>query len=112
VIANADPLRVRQIIRNLLTNAMRFGGPEVVVELGREDDAVCVRVKDNGPGPSPEVAERIFEPYVRTLDAVTTPRSIGLGLAVARHLALLMDGDIRFVRRDGWTEFELKLPPA
>jgi PAS domain S-box-containing protein len=112
VTAHADPLRLRQIVRNLLANAVRFGGPEVVVELGSDGDTVSLLVKDNGSGPPPEVAERIFDPYVRTVDAVTTPRSIGLGLAVARHLAQLMDGDLQYARKNGWTEFELRLPTA
>jgi PAS domain S-box-containing protein len=110
VAAWADPLRLRQVIRNLLTNAVRFGGPHVVVELREDTDSVRVVVRDDGAGPPPEVAERIFEPYVRTLDAVTMPASIGLGLAVARHLAQLMDGDLQYRRAGDWTEFELRLP--
>ena len=110
--AFADPLRLRQIVRNLLTNAIRFGGPEIVVELGTDGTSATVVVKDNGPGPDPGVAEKIFEPYVRMSEAITTPRSIGLGLSVARHLARLMDGELAFRRDDDWTAFELRLPSA
>lgn len=110
--ALVDPLRFRQILRNLLTNALRFGGPEVVVDVEATESHVVVVVKDNGSGPASEVADRIFEPYVRLSDNLTTPRSIGLGLAVARHLARLMDGELDFNREDGWTVFRLKVPPA
>lgn len=110
VTAIADPLRLRQIVRNLLTNAVRFGGPEVVVELGAEGSTASLIVRDNGPGPSADVADRLFEPYVRMSEAITTPRSIGLGLSVARHLARLMGGEVTFRRSDGWTEFEVRLP--
>lgn len=105
----ADPLRVRQILRNLLTNADRYGGPRAWVELSERDDSAVVRVCDSGVGLEPDDQHRIFEPYMSIHDRTGTPASVGLGLSVARQLARLMDGDVRVVPGDH-TIFELILP--
>lgn len=104
----ADPRRVRQILRNLLTNAQRHGGPELRVVAGHHRGAVWLEVRDNGEGMSEEEASRIFDPYV------TSGRrgSVGLGLAVARQLAELMGGTLEHERSAGETVFRLQLPPA
>lgn len=112
VMAWADPLRTRQIIRNLLTNAVRHGGEAIVVEVGHNGQSSRVQVKDNGDGVSGIDADRIFEAYYRANNGQTVPDSVGLGLAVCRQLAGLMDGDITYARADGWTSFELTLPLA
>jgi signal transduction histidine kinase len=50
VLAWADPLRLRQIVRNLLTNARRYGGPKVTIEAGHESRGIFLRVRDDGAG--------------------------------------------------------------
>lgn len=107
----ADTLRTRQIVRNLLTNAHRYGGGNVRVAVGRTGSEAMLVVSDDGPGVRGIDAEHIFDPYYRsqsTSDA--KPDSVGLGLAVARQLARMMGGDLVYLRRDGWTHFELTLP--
>ncbi len=106
----ADGSRVRQIIRNLVTNARKYGGDRVEVEVGRGADGPAVRVRDDGPGVPAELREAIFEPYFRAHDERGQPGSMGLGLSVSRQLARLQGGDLRYVRRDGWSVFELTLP--
>jgi two-component system sensor histidine kinase MtrB len=107
----ADPTRFRQITRNLLTNAMRYGGDEVVVATHSNGDRGILQVRDNGPGVAPEDLERIFEPYERATDVeVVRPGSVGLGLHVSRQLARLMGGDLTCRREDDETVFELTLP--
>jgi PAS domain S-box-containing protein len=107
----ADPTRFRQIARNLLTNAMRYGGEEVVVVTQSNGDRGILQVRDNGPGIDPEDLERIFEPYERATDVeVVRPGSVGLGLYVSRQLARLMGGDLTCRREDDETVFELTLP--
>ncbi len=110
VVATGDPLRVRQILRNLLTNAARYGGERVTVEAGAAAGAAWIAVSDNGDGVPDTDAERIFDSYERSANAVQQPKSVGLGLSVSRKLARLMGGDIVYSRQDGWTRFELKLP--
>jgi signal transduction histidine kinase len=112
VISHADPLRTRQILRNLLTNAARYGGDEVVVEVSESDGFGIVSVRDNGRGVSHIDVEQIFEPYYRTQGEGSAPDSVGLGLAVARQLAVLMGGNLIYRRSNSWTAFELSLPLA
>ena len=105
---HADPVRVRQIVRNLVTNAGRHGGPsiEVEVESGR------VRVSDDGPAVPLSERERMFHAYERVHDQTGTPDSVGLGLTVCRRLSRLMGGDVTY-RHDGSRSiFELSLPTA
>ncbi len=111
--AVGDPGRVRQIIRNLITNALRYGGDRIEVRFGVGDGMVRVEVADNGPGPPPEDRDRIFEPYYRAhQDADTQPAALGIGLSVARHLARLMDGELSYLRDGEWSVFRLALPGA
>jgi signal transduction histidine kinase len=110
----ADTLRTRQIVRNLLTNAHRYGGPHVRVEVSNRPEGVSLVVSDDGPGVKGIDAEHIFDPYYRSQssEADARPDSVGLGLAVARQLARMMGGDLIYRRRAGWTRFELTLPSA
>jgi signal transduction histidine kinase len=106
----ADPRRVRQILRNLLTNAIRYGGPHRRVVTGTLFDRVWLEVRDDGEGIPNDDAERIFEPYVTGNAGVQG--SVGLGLAVARQLAELMEGSLRYSRTGGESIFRLELPAA
>ena len=103
--AFADPLRVRQIVRNLVTNAVRHGAPPVAVcaEPGR------VIVTDHGAGIPVADRERVFEPYGRS-GTDHAAGSIGLGLAVSRSIADLMGGELSYRRVGAVSIFELKLP--
>lgn len=112
VTALGDPLRVRQILRNLLTNAARYGGHEVTIEVGQNESNVWLAVIDNGEGVPSRDADRIFASYQRSENAVQQPKSVGLGLSVSRKLARLMSGDLTYSRAAGLTRFELVLPAA
>lgn len=111
-VALGDPLRVRQILRNLLTNAARYGGGDVEVEIEQRGDLCLVAVSDNGSGVPPEDTERIFHSYQRSDNAVQQPKSVGLGLSVSRKLARLMGGDLTYHRAAGRTRFELTIPAS
>jgi len=91
-----DPTRVRQILYNLLSNAMKFTqAGEVSVRLSRRDDRLVISVQDSGMGMTVEQTERLFQKFAQA-DASTTRKfgGTGLGLAIARELALAMGGDI------------------
>ncbi|MGH8925126.1 MAG: sensor histidine kinase [Acidimicrobiia bacterium] len=107
-----DHLRVRQILRNLITNALRHGGDVIRVELGTSAGTGTITVIDDGPGVPPESLDRLFEPYHHGRGDAGQPASIGLGLTVSRFLARLMEGDIRLVPHPDGTAFELSLPAA
>lgn len=106
----ADPSRTRQIVRNLLSNAVRYGGDRIQVEVRTGSEETFLAVRDNGSGLSEAEAERIFEPYQRAHDRPTEPGSIGLGLTVSRQLARLMGGDVVYRADQPGTVFELRLP--
>ncbi len=109
-IAFADPIRVRQIIRNLLTNADRYGGEDVLIRSGSDTAWAVLEICDSGPPLAPELRDRIFQPYESSGPVGGQPAAIGLGLAVSRTLARLMDGSLRYRHEDGWSIFELRLP--
>jgi len=93
-----DPVRVTQIIANLLHNAAKFTpeGGLVEVELSFANAAANVRVTDHGLGIEPEQREHIFEMFARVERAGMSAHSgLGIGLALARKLAELHDGRLR-----------------
>jgi signal transduction histidine kinase len=110
--ALGDPGRVRQIIRNLLSNAVSYGGPDISISIHTDGATVSVSIGDNGVGVPPAQAERIFEPYHRVHAASPTSGTLGLGLSVSRTLARHMEGDVVYHRGGGVTTFELHLPAA
>ncbi len=110
-VAWADPLRARQIIRNLFTNAIRYGGESVRFEVDSTGGDVVVRAVDDGDSIPEAQQQMIFEPYYRAHDSPSQPASVGLGLTVARRLARLMGGDLAY-RAEGGNVFELTLPAA
>jgi signal transduction histidine kinase len=110
--AVGDPVRVRQIIRNLLSNAIRYGGDRITVDIVAIEGTMLVSVSDNGPGVPPSERERIFEAYEIAHDPGSQPSSVGLGLAVARRLARLMGGELSYERTGNVSVFELQLPRA
>ncbi len=92
-----DPTRVRQILYNLLSNAMKFTqAGEVAVRLSRLCNGLIISVKDSGLGMTREQTDRLFQKFAQA-DASTTRKfgGTGLGLAIVRHLALAMNGDIK-----------------
>jgi signal transduction histidine kinase len=105
-----DAGRLRQVLRNLLTNAERYGGPERRVETRLNDGVVEIEVRDSGGGIGRDEARKMFEPYARSHDRPGRPDSVGLGLTVSRDLARMMGGDLTY-RHDGRESiFHLALP--
>ena len=91
---NADPLRVRQILLNLIGNAIKFtesGGVKVIIS--QTGPWAVVEVHDSGPGMSPEQLNRLFQRFSR-VDRDTTSLGTGIGLELSQRLARLMQGGI------------------
>jgi signal transduction histidine kinase len=105
-----DPARVRQILRNLISNALRYGGEQIQICVDSDASTGQVMVIDNGIGVPPEEQEAIFEPYRRAHNSPSLTASMGLGLSISRQLAQLMDGDLTYRRDPGKSIFALTLP--
>ena len=108
--AYADPARLRQIVRNLLTNAERYGGPHIEVRIDKLANEASITVCDDGPGIPPAKREAIFEEWQGAETDVQHPQSIGLGLTISRRLARAMDGNLEYRYADGQSLFSLTLP--
>ena len=108
--ANADPLRFRQIVRNLVMNAIRYGGDMLRIETKTTLDGAFLYLWDNGAGIPEDRRETVFQPYKRAHNAAGLPGSVGLGLSISRQLAQLMGGDLTYDYQSGWSVFTLRLP--
>lgn len=113
-----DPVRVRQILTNFVTNALKFterGRVRIHAARGTQE-RVRLSVTDTGPGIDPSTQQRLFRPFSQADDSTTRRYGgTGLGLSICRELASLMDGDVGVASQLGrgstfWAE--IPLPPA
>ncbi|HJT37764.1 MAG TPA: ATP-binding protein, partial [Actinomycetota bacterium] len=113
-LAMADPGRLRQVLFNLVSNAIKFTpeGGRITVDVVNLEQSVTISVSDTGPGLLPEEAERIFQPYERG-SAGVDGEGAGLGLALARSLVELQGGRIWVKSTPGeGSTFSVLLPAA
>lgn len=108
----ADRLRLRQVLRNLVSNALRHGGEHVVVSGHPNEDWYHLVVSDDGAGVPEDMEQKMFERFAHEGDRALITGSVGLGLAIARLLSEGMGGELRYHRLDGVTMFEVQLPMA
>jgi signal transduction histidine kinase/CheY-like chemotaxis protein len=96
---SSDPARLRQIVDNLLTNAVKYterGGITIHAEIDRGAGTLRIEIADTGVGIQPQDLPRMFEPFYRGPSTAGMAEGSGLGLAVVRSLVDLMGGSIRF----------------
>lgn len=110
--ALGDELRVQQIVRALVENAIRHTptGTMVIVRVVRRGNAAVLEVRDDGPGIPPEDQKHLFQRFYRAAGGKAS--GSGLGLAIASELALRLGGSIELSSRAGSTVFTLNLPRA
>ncbi len=108
----ADPLRLRQILRNLISNAAKHGGDNIAVIVDQANGMARITVADDGPGVSEGIITRLFDRFVNGGRGALLAGSVGLGLAVARDLAERMGGQITYKRIDDITMFDIEIPLA
>jgi len=110
----ADPLRLSQLLENLLNNAVKFSPPgsEVTLAVRAEGPWLVWAVTDHGPGLAESEAKRIFERFYRAPATRGVPGT-GLGLAIVKHLAVLMEGEVEVRTAPGQgSTFTFRLPAA
>jgi two-component system phosphate regulon sensor histidine kinase PhoR len=100
VVVYADQVRLEQVLRNLLENAFKYGGDQVLIEGEAQADHYRVVVSDNGPGVPEADQQRIFEHFEQvTKGDARSDQGVGLGLPIARTLARAMGGDLWYEPR-------------
>lgn len=115
IITDADPVRLEQIIVNLLNNAAKYtpAGGRIRISVRREGANALITIKDNGIGISSEVQARIFEPFYQvSLSSAKPSGGLGIGLNLSLRLSRLHGGDIS-VASGGvnlGSEFTVRLP--
>lgn len=110
-LVSADPLRLRQVLLNLVANAVRFTDPggRVWIETTVAGEAIAIGVHDTGIGIAAEDLDRVFEPFEQASGARST--GAGLGLAIARRLTELHGGRLEAISSPGeGSVFSLVLP--
>ncbi|HEX6706965.1 MAG TPA: ATP-binding protein [Albitalea sp.] len=117
VAVRADEMRLRQVLLNIASNAVKFNRPAGVVRWSVDLDAVPGRVRlsieDTGAGLKPAQLERLFQPFERLGRETSTIEGTGLGLIIARSLAVAMGGSLQVASSAGvGTRVLIELPLA
>jgi signal transduction histidine kinase len=105
---DGDPVQLRQVLFNLVDNALHAAGPGGEVRLSGHLDGerVELAIEDSGSGVAPEVRRRLFEPLI-----TTKAKGIGLGLALVRRIVERHGGDVSYSPREGkGARFVVRLP--
>jgi signal transduction histidine kinase len=105
-----DPTAVERVITNLVTNALRYGEPPVVVTAEQTDRHLRIAVEDGGGGIEPGFVPFLFDRFRRSDASTTRASGTGLGLAIARSYAQAHGGDLFYDERDRGARFELVVP--
>jgi signal transduction histidine kinase len=106
-----DPIRIRQIIRNLIRNANRFAVSKIEVSAVRTRDLTTVEIVNDGEPVPAGVIGKLFDPFVKGSNP-GQPDTLGLGLFVSRDLAIRMGGALSYSYIRGKVMFSLSLPAA
>jgi signal transduction histidine kinase len=114
VFTRTDPDKLRQILLNLISNAVKFtpAGGRIKVSCTTRENTISISVEDNGPGIPADKLEAVFEPFVQLDRGLTrTTDGTGLGLAISRGLARGMGAEITLQSELGkGSKFTLDLP--
>ncbi|MCS6990182.1 MAG: ATP-binding protein [Chloroherpetonaceae bacterium] len=110
---NADKERLRLLLRNLVSNALKYSQDEVKIQLSETPSEVVIRVLDKGKGIAKEELKKIFEPFYRTDSSrsrLNGEGGYGLGLYLCKKIVEAHGGSIEAQSEAGETRFEVRLP--
>lgn len=105
-----DAARLSQVLVNLVSNAVRHGGPRVGLSASEVGGRVEIEVWDDGPGVPEDMLDRLYQRFTHDGSQSLLTGSVGLGLAVAARLLEQLDGSIRYRRAEGRTSFMVEIP--
>jgi signal transduction histidine kinase len=111
-LVRSDRLRLRQVLRNLVSNAAKYGGSSIRITGRLESGWYEMRVEDDGDGIPDELRERLFQRFLHEGDVPLVLGSVGLGLSIVRALTEGMGGAVWYERDDSWTSFVIRVPLA
>ena len=110
-LVHVDLVLVKQVLVNLLENALQCSESKVTVRCFFQDERLTLEVIDHGPGVHPERRERIFTPFLRSHEHSDSAHGVGLGLAICRGIAKAHDGTIQIRDTDGGgATFTVEIP--
>ena len=114
VVLDGDEARLRQVVANLLTNAVTHTpeGTAVHVSVTRQDGDVVLRVADEGPGLAPDVAERVFDRFYRDPRARSEQKGSGLGLSIVSAIVDAHGGKVALEPNNPGATFVCRIPAA
>jgi two-component system, OmpR family, sensor kinase len=104
-IVNGDARRLRELLRNLLENAVKHAAARIIVSTGVEEGRAFVRVSDDGAGVAPDLRSRLFERFVTGVQGGS-----GLGLAIAQWVARAHEGTLALDERESGASFVALFP--
>jgi two-component system phosphate regulon sensor histidine kinase PhoR len=95
-LVHGDPIRLRQVIANLLENALKYTPPggRVVLDAHVEDDQIIICISDTGPGIPPADQPYLFDKFFRASNVPEEARGTGLGLSIVKSIVEQHDGRI------------------
>lgn len=111
----ADKNRLKQVVINLLTNAVKYTEPggEIMLSTEQSGQFAKIHVKDTGVGIPSEKIDRIFQPFIQMDDKDSDKSGFGLELSISKKLAALMGGDITVNSKEGvGSVFSVQIPLA
>ena len=112
-IVSHDPERIKQVIRNLVSNAVKFSpeGGKIVINIGRVNGAIQISVEDQGAGIPDDELEKIFDKFIQSSKTKNGAGGTGLGLSICRAIITAHNGRIWAENRsDGGARFSFELP--
>jgi len=115
-LVHADDMRLKEVLVNFLSNAIKYSDPEdgkVLVKVADRDEEIVISVSNNGPQIKPEEQEHVFQKFWRSKNAQKSKvEGTGLGLFIVKQLAELMEGRTWFTSRPDKTTFFIALKKA
>lgn len=116
LVAKVDPSRFKQVVRNLMSNAVKFSPEEGSIEITAntpDEHTIHIQTRDQGPGIPPAELESIFQPFVQSSQTRDVSGGTGLGLAISRKIIMAHGGRIHAANAPGaGTIFHIVLPAA